>query len=153
MSWVITFNIVCLIDIQHHLSEAEEISSFNIHSSFYVVQWWRCHQGVCSGSTIDSRHGVNNRWWSQLVSDSDLSSNCQTALQTWAKKLHLRPCSRYEHKPGLKFSAFVFFGWERLLVKRSHCCVLCFSQEEVFSSVAKNIVESCINGYNGTIFA
>ncbi|XP_056596432.1 kinesin-like protein KIF15-A isoform X2 [Triplophysa dalaica] len=27
------------------------------------------------------------------------------------------------------------------------------SQEEVFSSVAKNIVESCINGYNGTIFA
>ncbi|KAA0724089.1 Kinesin-like protein KIF15-A [Triplophysa tibetana] len=27
------------------------------------------------------------------------------------------------------------------------------SQEEVFSSVAKNIVESCVNGYNGTIFA
>ncbi|XP_063040625.1 kinesin-like protein KIF15 isoform X2 [Engraulis encrasicolus] len=27
------------------------------------------------------------------------------------------------------------------------------SQESVFSSVAKNIVESCINGYNGTIFA
>ncbi|XP_062326186.1 kinesin-like protein KIF15 isoform X1 [Osmerus eperlanus] len=27
------------------------------------------------------------------------------------------------------------------------------SQEAVFSSVAKNIVESCINGYNGTIFA
>ncbi|KAK2867619.1 hypothetical protein QQF64_023345 [Cirrhinus molitorella] len=27
------------------------------------------------------------------------------------------------------------------------------SQEEVFSSVAKNIVESCMNGYNGTIFA
>ncbi|KAK7121964.1 hypothetical protein R3I93_022911 [Phoxinus phoxinus] len=26
------------------------------------------------------------------------------------------------------------------------------SQEEVFSSVAKNIVESCMNGYNGTIF-
>ncbi|XP_047668229.1 kinesin-like protein KIF15-A isoform X3 [Tachysurus fulvidraco] len=27
------------------------------------------------------------------------------------------------------------------------------SQESVFSSVAKNIVESCMNGYNGTIFA
>ncbi|KAM6969130.1 kinesin-like protein KIF15 [Tautogolabrus adspersus] len=27
------------------------------------------------------------------------------------------------------------------------------SQDSVFSSVAKNIVESCINGYNGTIFA
>lgn len=27
------------------------------------------------------------------------------------------------------------------------------TQEAVFSSVAKNIVESCINGYNGTIFA
>lgn len=26
-------------------------------------------------------------------------------------------------------------------------------QDAVFSSVAKNIVESCINGYNGTIFA
>ncbi|XP_007437595.1 kinesin-like protein KIF15-A, partial [Python bivittatus] len=27
------------------------------------------------------------------------------------------------------------------------------TQESVFSSVAKNIVESCMNGYNGTIFA
>uniref|UniRef100_A0A671WCY4 Kinesin family member 15 n=1 Tax=Sparus aurata TaxID=8175 RepID=A0A671WCY4_SPAAU len=27
------------------------------------------------------------------------------------------------------------------------------SQDSVFSSVAKNIVESCVNGYNGTIFA
>nr|XP_046268051.1 kinesin-like protein KIF15-A [Scatophagus argus] len=27
------------------------------------------------------------------------------------------------------------------------------SQDSVFSSVAKNIVESCLNGYNGTIFA
>lgn len=26
-------------------------------------------------------------------------------------------------------------------------------QDSVFSSVAKNIVESCMNGYNGTIFA
>lgn len=26
-------------------------------------------------------------------------------------------------------------------------------QDSVFSSVAKNIVESCVNGYNGTIFA
>ncbi|XP_031435804.1 kinesin-like protein KIF15-A [Clupea harengus] len=34
-----------------------------------------------------------------------------------------------------------------------HVADMDFSQEAVFSSVAKNIVESCINGYNGTIFA
>lgn len=31
--------------------------------------------------------------------------------------------------------------------------IVTFLQDAVFSSVAKNIVESCMNGYNGTIFA
>ncbi|MBN3305509.1 KIF15 protein, partial [Amia calva] len=34
-----------------------------------------------------------------------------------------------------------------------HVADMDVSQEAVFSSVAKNIVESCMNGYNGTIFA
>ncbi|KAK5857402.1 hypothetical protein PBY51_010650 [Eleginops maclovinus] len=34
-----------------------------------------------------------------------------------------------------------------------HVADVDISQESVFSSVAKNIVESCVNGYNGTIFA
>ncbi|CAN2389652.1 microtubule motor activity, partial [Pristimantis euphronides] len=34
-----------------------------------------------------------------------------------------------------------------------HVANLDATQESVFSSVAKNIVESCMNGYNGTIFA
>ncbi|XP_033967309.1 kinesin-like protein KIF15 isoform X2 [Pseudochaenichthys georgianus] len=34
-----------------------------------------------------------------------------------------------------------------------HVADMEISQESVFSSVAKNIVESCVNGYNGTIFA
>ncbi|XP_069051327.1 kinesin-like protein KIF15 isoform X2 [Lepisosteus oculatus] len=34
-----------------------------------------------------------------------------------------------------------------------HVADMDVSQEAVFSSVGKNIVESCVNGYNGTIFA
>uniref|UniRef100_A0A8C7D6I1 Kinesin family member 15 n=1 Tax=Oncorhynchus kisutch TaxID=8019 RepID=A0A8C7D6I1_ONCKI len=34
-----------------------------------------------------------------------------------------------------------------------HVADMDITQDSVFSSVAKNIVESCINGYNGTIFA
>ncbi|KAM8967045.1 LOW QUALITY PROTEIN: kinesin-like protein KIF15 [Pelodytes ibericus] len=34
-----------------------------------------------------------------------------------------------------------------------HVANMDVTQESVFSSVAKNIVESCMNGYNGTIFA
>lgn len=71
-----------------------------ISSSNVLMQWWRCHQGVCAGTAADSRLWVNNRRRSQSVPDRELTAHCQTALQTRASDLHLRPCGWHEHKPG-----------------------------------------------------
>ncbi|NP_001081543.1 kinesin-like protein KIF15-A [Xenopus laevis] len=58
---------------------------------------------------------------------------CLTALSSTTIRLHSKP------EPKM----FTF----------DHVANVDTNQESVFSSVAKNIVESCMNGYNGTIFA
>ncbi|KAE8596956.1 hypothetical protein XENTR_v10016296 [Xenopus tropicalis] len=58
---------------------------------------------------------------------------CLTALSSNTIRLHSKP------EPKI----FTF----------DHVANIDATQESVFSSVAKNIVESCMNGYNGTIFA
>ncbi|OCT75958.1 hypothetical protein XELAEV_18031144mg [Xenopus laevis] len=58
---------------------------------------------------------------------------CLTALSSTTIRLHSKP------EPKM----FTF----------DHVANVDTTQESVFSSVAKNIVESCMNGYNGTIFA
>ncbi|XP_016378107.1 kinesin-like protein KIF15-A [Sinocyclocheilus rhinocerous] len=67
-----------------------------------------------------------------LTTDGD-HSLCLTVTSPHTVRLHCKPEPRtftYDH------------------VADMNTC-----QEEVFSSVAKNIVESCMNGYNGTVFA
>ncbi|KAI7811668.1 kinesin-like protein KIF15-A isoform X2 [Triplophysa rosa] len=67
-----------------------------------------------------------------LTTDGD-HSLCLTVTSPQTVRLHCKPEPRnftYDHVADMNTS-----------------------QEEVFSSVAKNIVHSCINGYNGTIFA
>ncbi|OCT74238.1 hypothetical protein XELAEV_18033196mg [Xenopus laevis] len=59
--------------------------------------------------------------------------SCLTALSSTTIRLHSKP------EPKM----FTF----------DHVANVDTTQESVFSSVAKNIVESCMNGYNGTIFA
>nr|XP_060637755.1 kinesin-like protein KIF15 [Anolis sagrei ordinatus] len=60
-------------------------------------------------------------------------SLCLSVLSTSTIRLHSKP------EPKI----FTF----------DHVADVDTTQESVFSSVAKNIVESCMNGYNGTIFA
>ncbi|XP_062839882.1 kinesin-like protein KIF15 isoform X2 [Anolis carolinensis] len=60
-------------------------------------------------------------------------SMCLSVLSTNTIRLHSKP------EPKI----FTF----------DHVADVNTTQESVFSSVAKNIVESCMNGYNGTIFA
>ncbi|XP_051978740.1 kinesin-like protein KIF15-A [Xyrauchen texanus] len=67
-----------------------------------------------------------------LMTDSD-HSLCLTVTSPHNVRLHCKPEPR----------TFTY----------DHVADMNTSQEEVFSSVAKNIVESCMNGYNGTIFA
>uniref|UniRef100_A0A8C0J364 Kinesin family member 15 n=1 Tax=Chelonoidis abingdonii TaxID=106734 RepID=A0A8C0J364_CHEAB len=62
--------------------------------------------------------------------DQDL---CLSVLSSNALRLHSKP------EPKI----FTF----------DHVANIDTTQEAVFSSIAKNIVESCMNGYNGTIFA
>uniref|UniRef100_A0A8C1A525 Kinesin motor domain-containing protein n=1 Tax=Cyprinus carpio carpio TaxID=630221 RepID=A0A8C1A525_CYPCA len=67
-----------------------------------------------------------------LMTDGD-HSLCLTVSTPHTVRLHCKPEPR----------TFTY----------DHVADMNTSQEEVFSSVAKNIVESCMNGYNGTIFA
>ncbi|XP_067292936.1 kinesin-like protein KIF15 isoform X2 [Pseudorasbora parva] len=67
-----------------------------------------------------------------LTTDGD-HSLCLTVTSPHTVRLHCKPEPR----------TFTY----------DHVADMDTSQEEVFSSVAKNIVESCMNGYNGTIFA
>ncbi|XP_050955430.1 kinesin-like protein KIF15-A [Labeo rohita] len=67
-----------------------------------------------------------------LTTDGD-HSLCLTVSSPHTVRLHCKPEPR----------TFTY----------DHVADMNTSQEEVFSSVAKNIVESCMNGYNGTIFA
>ncbi|XP_067235337.1 kinesin-like protein KIF15 isoform X1 [Chanodichthys erythropterus] len=67
-----------------------------------------------------------------LTTDGD-HSLCLTVTSPHTVRLHCKPEPR----------TFTY----------DHVADMNTSQEEVFSSVAKNIVESCMNGYNGTIFA
>uniref|UniRef100_A0A8C1KAV4 Kinesin-like protein n=1 Tax=Cyprinus carpio TaxID=7962 RepID=A0A8C1KAV4_CYPCA len=69
---------------------------------------------------------------SGLTTDGDRSL-CLTVTSPHTVRLHCKPEPR----------TFTY----------DHVADMNTSQEEVFSSVAKNIVESCMNGYNGTIFA
>ncbi|XP_077067426.1 kinesin-like protein KIF15 isoform X2 [Siphateles boraxobius] len=69
---------------------------------------------------------------SGLTTDGD-HSLCLTVSSPHTVRLHCKPEPR----------TFTY----------DHVADMSTSQEEVFSSVAKNIVESCMNGYNGTIFA
>ncbi|XP_026095268.1 kinesin-like protein KIF15 isoform X1 [Carassius auratus] len=69
---------------------------------------------------------------SGLTTDGDRSL-CLTVSSPQTVRLHCKPEPR----------TFTY----------DHVADMNTSQEEVFSSVAKNIVESCMNGYNGTIFA
>uniref|UniRef100_A0A8C2GED5 Kinesin family member 15 n=1 Tax=Cyprinus carpio TaxID=7962 RepID=A0A8C2GED5_CYPCA len=69
---------------------------------------------------------------SGLTTDGDRSL-CLTVSSPHTVRLHCKPEPR----------TFTY----------DHVADMNTSQEEVFSSVAKNIVESCMNGYNGTIFA
>ncbi|XP_016120522.1 kinesin-like protein KIF15-A, partial [Sinocyclocheilus grahami] len=69
---------------------------------------------------------------SGLTTDGDRSL-CLTVTSPHTVRLHCKPEPR----------TFTY----------DHVADMDTSQEEVFSSVAKNIVESCMNGYNGTIFA
>ncbi|TRY85885.1 hypothetical protein DNTS_011911 [Danionella cerebrum] len=67
-----------------------------------------------------------------LTTDCD-NSLCLTVTSPQTIRLHCKPEPR----------TFIY----------DHVADMDTNQEEVFSSVAKNIVESCMNGYNGTIFA
>ncbi|XP_049337031.1 kinesin-like protein KIF15-A isoform X5 [Astyanax mexicanus] len=67
-----------------------------------------------------------------LTTDSD-PSLCLTVTSPHTVRLHSKPEPR----------TFTY----------DHVADMNTTQESVFSSVAKNIVESCMNGYNGTIFA
>ncbi|XP_051546297.1 kinesin-like protein KIF15-A isoform X2 [Myxocyprinus asiaticus] len=67
-----------------------------------------------------------------LMTDGD-HSLCLTVTSPHNVRLHCKPEPR----------TFTY----------DHVADMNTSQEEVFSSVAKNIVEACMNGYNGTIFA
>lgn len=67
-----------------------------------------------------------------LTTDSD-QSLCLTVTSHDSIRLHSKPEPR----------TFTY----------DHVADMDTTQEAVFSTVAKNIVESCINGYNGTIFA
>ncbi|XP_063778478.1 kinesin-like protein KIF15 [Pseudophryne corroboree] len=69
---------------------------------------------------------------SQVASDGD-QALCLSVLSSNTIRLHSKP------EPKI----FTF----------DHVANVDATQESVFSSVAKNIVESCMNGYNGTIFA
>uniref|UniRef100_A0A673FLK4 Kinesin motor domain-containing protein n=1 Tax=Sinocyclocheilus rhinocerous TaxID=307959 RepID=A0A673FLK4_9TELE len=93
---------------------------------------------------------------SGLTTDGDRSL-CLTVTSPHTVRLHCKPEPRtftYDHVADMNTSQvrqgfrFIFSGSSHHLIT-----VLYVSQEEVFSSVAKNIVESCMNGYNGTIFA
>uniref|UniRef100_A0A8B9K3X2 Kinesin motor domain-containing protein n=1 Tax=Astyanax mexicanus TaxID=7994 RepID=A0A8B9K3X2_ASTMX len=67
-----------------------------------------------------------------LTTDGD-PSLCLTVTSPHTVRLHSKPEPR----------TFTY----------DHVADMNTTQESVFSSVAKNIVESCMNGYNGTIFA
>ncbi|XP_072532827.1 kinesin-like protein KIF15 [Salminus brasiliensis] len=67
-----------------------------------------------------------------LTTDGDRSL-CMTVTSPHTVRLHSKPEPR----------TFTY----------DHVADMDTTQESVFSSVAKNIVESCMNGYNGTIFA
>ncbi len=94
-----------------------------------------------------------------LMTDGD-HSLCLTVSSPHTVRLHCKPEPRtftYDHvadmntsqvRQGLDSSSVGEDGSSNHLIT-----VLYVSQEEVFSIVAKNIVESCMNGYNGTIFA
>ncbi|XP_036429425.1 kinesin-like protein KIF15-A [Colossoma macropomum] len=69
---------------------------------------------------------------SGLTTDGDRSL-CLTVTSPHTVRLHSKPEPR----------TFTY----------DHVADMDTTQESVFSSVAKNIVESCMNGYNGTIFA
>nr|AAB26486.1 Klp=kinesin-like protein {clone XKlp2} [Xenopus laevis, oocytes, Peptide Partial, 330 aa] [Xenopus laevis] len=71
--------------------------------------------------------------WSTLTGVDGEQGLCLTALSSTTIRLHSKP------EPKM----FTF----------DHVANVDTNQESVFSSVAKNIVESCMNGYNGTIFA
>ncbi|XP_039592110.1 kinesin-like protein KIF15-A isoform X2 [Polypterus senegalus] len=69
---------------------------------------------------------------SGLSTDGDLSL-CLTVSSSNTIRLHSKP--------------------EPKVFTYDHVADTAVSQEEVFSCVAKNIIESCMNGYNGTVFA
>lgn len=94
-----------------------------------------------------------------LTTDGD-HSLCLTVSSPHTVRLHCKPEPRtftYDHVADMNTSQ-VRQGLDSSSVGEDESSnhlitVLYVSQEEVFSSVAKNIVESCMNGYNGTIFA
>lgn len=96
-----------------------------------------------------------------LTTDGD-HSLCLTVSSPHTVRLHCKPEPRtftYDHVADMNTSQVrqgfrcVSSLGEDQSRNISSSTALCVSQEEVFSSVAKNIVESCMNGYNGTIFA
>ncbi|XP_074127793.1 kinesin-like protein KIF15 [Sminthopsis crassicaudata] len=68
-----------------------------------------------------------------ILNDGEHSGLCLSVLTSNTLRLHSKP------EPKI----FTF----------DHVADMNTTQESIFSSVAKNIVESCMNGYNGTIFA
>ncbi|TMS20952.1 Kinesin-like protein KIF15-A [Larimichthys crocea] len=85
--------------------------------------------------------GLTTGWRSGSVSHCHLAQHHPTAFKTRTKNLHLRSCRRHGYVSGLEHVVFDLSTYQRP------------ARDSVFASVAKNIVESCINGYNGTIFA
>ncbi|KAM8978406.1 kinesin-like protein KIF15 [Sarcophilus harrisii] len=68
-----------------------------------------------------------------MLNDGEHSGLCLSVLTSNTLRLHSKP------EPKI----FTF----------DHVADMDTTQESIFSSVAKSIVESCMNGYNGTIFA
>lgn len=142
--------------------------------TFTVPQWWqRFHQSFCASATSDPRYWADHRWRSEFVSHSHLTQHHPSAIKTRTTNLHLWSCRWHGHISGWGNTVIINTPvarvtnnlicqhgiWPVRLKKvgtDGQCMwslLIILQQDSVFSIVAKNIVESCMNGYNGTIFA